>query len=230
MLAAVRTLNRLELVGETPRAALNHIAVAAPDWLRAIARPDWHERYDRQVEDMRLPDTSPKREAYAAQVGSDGFVLPDASGRAGAPVDAAALPEVAVLRRLWARHFERDKVGADDDGSAGDPIGSEVRMRPVQSRGPGDRLESPYDIDARFRSKRATRWPGYMVHLTETCDEEMPRLVVTPTRPRPTCTKPNARQRSMTRSPSKACPRPSTWWTPPTSVPATSSPPARGTG
>ncbi len=178
VLAAVRTLNRLELVGETLRAALNAIAVAAPDWLRAIAPPDWHERYDRRVEDMRLPDTGPKREAYAVQVGTDGFVLLDALDRAGAPADAAALPEVAVLRRVWTRHFEQDKAGADGGGSAGEQAGGRVRMRPVQGRGPADRVESPYDTDARFRSKHATRWTGYMVHLTETCDEEMPRLVV----------------------------------------------------
>ncbi len=39
VLAAIRTLNRLELVGETLRAALNAIAVAAPDWLRSTAHP-----------------------------------------------------------------------------------------------------------------------------------------------------------------------------------------------
>ncbi len=177
VLAAVRTLNRLELVGETLRAALNAIAVAASDWLRAIAPADWHERYDRRVEDMRLPDTPLKRDAYAVQVGADGFVLLDALDRVDAPTDAAGLPEVAVLRRVWARHFERDKA-EDDGGSAGKPAGSRVRMRPVQGQGPGDRVESPYEIDARFRSKHATRWTGYMVHLTETCDEDMPRLVV----------------------------------------------------
>ncbi len=51
-------------------------------------------------------------------------------------------------------------------------------MRPVQGRGPAERVELPYDADARFRSKRGTNWTGYMVHLTETCDEDMPRLVV----------------------------------------------------
>jgi len=178
VLAAVRTLNRLELVGETLRAALNAIAVAAPDWLRAVAPADWHERYDRRVEDMRLPDTPPKREAYAAQVGTDGFALLDALDRAGAPADPAALPEVAVLHRVWARHFERIEAGADSGGSAGEPTGGRVRMRPVQGRGPGDRVESPYETDARFRSKRATRWTGYMVHLTQTCGEDSPRLVV----------------------------------------------------
>ncbi len=170
VLATVRTLNRLELVGETLRAALNAIAVTAPDWLRAIAPADWYERYDRRVEDVRLPDTPPKREAYAAQVGTDGFLLLDALGRAGAPADAAGLPEVAVLRRVWARHSERDK-GEANSGSAGaearEPAGGRMRMRPVQGQGPGDRVESPYDTDARFRSKYAMRWTGYMVHLTE---------------------------------------------------------------
>jgi transposase len=177
VLAAVRTLNRLELVGETLRAALNAIAVATPDWLRAVAPADWHDRYDRRVEDMRLPEAGSKRDAYAAQVGTDGFVLLDALGRADAPADAAALPEVTVLRRVWARHFERDKAEADG-GNAGEPACGRVRMRPAQGRGPGDRLESPYDTDAQFRSKRDTHWTGYMVHLTETCDTNMPRLVV----------------------------------------------------
>ena len=177
VLAAVRSLNRLELVGETLRAALNALAVATPDWLRGIAPPDGHERYDRRVEDMRLPDTPPKREAYAAQVGADGFTLLDALDGPKAPPDAAALPEVAVLRRVWARHFERAETGSGDGTTGGQQAGPGARMRPAQGRGPGDRLDSPYDTEARFRSKRATHWTGYMVHLTETCDEEMPRLV-----------------------------------------------------
>jgi transposase len=35
VLAAVRTRNRLERVGETLRQALNHLAIIAPDWLGA---------------------------------------------------------------------------------------------------------------------------------------------------------------------------------------------------
>jgi transposase len=171
VLAAIRTLNRLELVGETLRAALNAIAVAAPDWLRGIAPLDWHERYDRRVEDMRLPESGPKRDAYFVQVGADGFLLLDMLDGAGAPPDAAALPAVAVLRRVWARHFERDE---DKDGGAG----GGVQLRAVQGRGPGDRLESPYDTEARFRTKSDMTWTGYMAHVTETCDAGQPRLVV----------------------------------------------------
>ena len=163
VLAAVRTLNRLELVGETLRAALNAIAVAAPDWLRAVAPADWHERYDRRVEDMRLPEAGSKRDAYAAQVGADGFTLLDALDGPKAPPGARGLSDVAVLRRVWARHFERVEAAGGDGGAAS----GRVRMRPVQGRGPGDRVGLPYDTDARFRSKRDMRWTGYMVHLTE---------------------------------------------------------------
>jgi len=161
VLAAVRHLNRLELVGETLRAALNALAVATPDWLRAIAPADWHERYDRRVEDMRLPEAGSKRGAYAVQVGADGFMLLDALDGVDAPPSARDLPEVAVLRRVWARHFERIEAPEDDGGTGG-----RVRMRPVQGRGPGDRMVSPYDSGARFRSKCGTSWTGYMVHLS----------------------------------------------------------------
>ena len=75
VLAAVRKLNRLELLGETLRAALNAIATAEPDWLRALAPPAWYERYGRRIEDFRLPKTAAAREAYASQVGDDGFQL-----------------------------------------------------------------------------------------------------------------------------------------------------------
>jgi transposase len=54
VLAAVRTLNRTELVGETLRAALNALSAAAPGWLRSVAPPEWHPRYDARVEESRL--------------------------------------------------------------------------------------------------------------------------------------------------------------------------------
>ena len=174
VLAAVRDLNRVELLAETLRAALNAIAAVAPDWLRGVAPDSWHERYDRRIETARLPEAGPKRDAYVAQVGADGFVLLDALDEAGAPLEVKALPMVAVLGRVWARHFERKKDGGQDEGASP----GRVRLRPAQGRGPGDRIESPYDVEARFRSKRGKSWSGYMAHFTETCDQDAPRLVV----------------------------------------------------
>jgi hypothetical protein len=45
VLAAVRELNRLELVTETLRAALEALAAAAPAWLQAVVPDQWYERY-----------------------------------------------------------------------------------------------------------------------------------------------------------------------------------------
>jgi transposase len=176
VLAAVRDLNRVELLAETLRAALNETAAAAPGWLRALAPSAWFERYGRRIEDMRLPETGPKRDAYVARVGADGHRLLDALAGPGVPPGLSTLPSVAVLRRVWARHFERAEPGSGG-GNAGDGSGG-ARLRPVQGRGPGDRVETPYDTDARFRAKGGTRWTGYMVHLTESCDPGAPRLVL----------------------------------------------------
>jgi transposase len=170
VLAAVGDLNRIELLAETLRAALNAIATVDPAWLRDLAPPEWHARYDHRIEAGRLPETGPKREAYVLQVGADGYRLLDALDGANAPLSSAALPAVAVLRRVWARHFAR-RNGTDGQADS-------VHLRGVRGRGPGDRVESPYDIDARFRAKSGTDWTGYMVHLTETCDPGLPRLIV----------------------------------------------------
>src|SRR5262252_10123514 len=73
--AAIRACNRLECVGETLRAALNDLAVVAPDWLRQQITADWFERYSKRVEESRLPQGETKRYAYAEQIRSDGLQL-----------------------------------------------------------------------------------------------------------------------------------------------------------
>jgi transposase len=190
VLAAVRQMNRIELLAETLRATLNALATVAPDWLRAVVPTDWHERYDRRIEDMRLPATGPKRDAYILQVGTDGHQLLDLLDGSETPEALRGMPQVDALRRVWARHFARGGSEKDDqdgkNGKAGQVPGGEkdgggvpgTRLRSLRARGPGDRLESPYDIDARFRTKASRSWMGYMVHFTETCDADMPHLVV----------------------------------------------------
>src|SRR5215510_789994 len=69
VLAAIRVLNRLELVSEILWAALNDLATAVPQWLRALAPPAWYARYSRRIEDTRLPQSKAERAAYAQTVG-----------------------------------------------------------------------------------------------------------------------------------------------------------------
>ena len=75
ILAAIRTLNRLELVGETMRYALNRLAIAAPAWLRVHMQPAWGERYSHRVENYRFPKADADRQQLATAIGADGFVL-----------------------------------------------------------------------------------------------------------------------------------------------------------
>jgi len=43
-----------------------------------LAPSEWYERYDRRIEDMRPPEIEPRRDAFVAQVGADGFYFLDA--------------------------------------------------------------------------------------------------------------------------------------------------------
>jgi transposase len=170
VLAAIRVLNRLELVGETLRAALNELAAAAPDWLRGAAPRAWYERYARRVEDDRLPRSAAEREAYARTVGGDGLALLDRLDEPATPEALRRLPKVEVLRRVWACHFARD--GGPPPGNGG------VRFRPKEELPPAaEKVESPYDPEARFRRRGDVSWAGYIVHLTETCGDDTVNLL-----------------------------------------------------
>lgn len=100
VLAAVRSMNRLERVGETLRAALNALADAAPEWLRVVAEPDWFTRYGNRVENFSLPKTEAGRKQLAAVIGLDGRKLLHAVGQADARLGLAALPAVQLLERI----------------------------------------------------------------------------------------------------------------------------------
>ena len=125
VLAAIRVLNRLELVAETLRAALNAVATVAPDWLQAVPPLAWYERYSRRIEESRLPKDTAAREAYAQMVGEDGFHFLDAVEAAAAPTEARALPVIATLRRPWQRHDDRT---VDERAGAGGGPAHRVRV------------------------------------------------------------------------------------------------------
>ena len=165
VLAAVHDLHLLELVTETLRATLDDLAAVVPDWLRGVARPVWFERYGRRVEDYRLPKRQEDREALALKVGADGFVLLDTLDGQGAPAAAREVPMVETLRTVWRIHYAREQ-----DGTPRWRAGSE--LPPV-----GERLQSPYDPEAHYSTKRQMEWSGYKVHVTETCDADAAHLV-----------------------------------------------------
>jgi len=165
VLAAIRTMNRLECAGETLRAALNSLAVVVPDWLCAQVPAEWYERYGSRMEDFRMPKEATKRQALAEQMGTDGSCLLTAINAADAPAWLREVPAVEVLRRVWIQQFWVNN--------------GQVKWRSDQDIPPASILiSSPYDPDAHMSIKRSTVWTGYKVHLTETCDEETPHLLI----------------------------------------------------
>ena len=175
ILAAVRVLNRLELVAETLRAALNALAAVAPEWLQAWVPLEWYERYGKRIEDARLPREQAAREAYAQTVGADGFALLDALDAPEAPEAGRTLPRIATLRRTWQRHYERPGSTMTRKRTRAVP---RVRFRTSRDLPPAaEGIESPYDPEARYRHKRDTQWTGYMVHVSETCEPTAPYLL-----------------------------------------------------
>jgi len=89
--------DRLELVTETVRAALEALAAAAPEWLVALAPADWYQRYGQRASDYRLPQAKAARAALAVTVGADGFALLEAVYAADAPPWLRQVPAVQTL-------------------------------------------------------------------------------------------------------------------------------------
>jgi transposase len=149
VLGRIRDLNRLELAGETVRAALEALAAAAPAWLAGVIGPSWQRVYGQRVDNMRLPESQAAREELAVQYGRDGYWLLEQVCGPGAPGWLAELPAVGVLRRIWIQQYYRD--------------GEKVTRREEREHGlpPGrDRLASPYDLDARYSEKHGMSWTG----------------------------------------------------------------------
>ena len=77
-----------------------------------------------------------------------------------------------ILRQVWARQFVREPAEPPADGGT-------VRLRgkgdPPPGAGP---IESPYDAQARFRTRSGTSWVGYIVHLSESCRSRRDELLV----------------------------------------------------
>ncbi len=166
VLAAVVTLNRLECVGETLRHALNVLATVAPDWLGGQVPSSWYERYARRFEEYRLPPKKEDRYALAEQIGADGLQLLQLIDGEKEWAWLREIPAVQVLRRVWIQQFYACEPG------------SPVQWRVAEDLPPAPLLiSSPYDPDARWSKKRETTWTGYKVHLTETCDDDLPHLV-----------------------------------------------------
>ena len=164
VLAAVRVLNHLELVGETLRHALETLATIVPDWLQQQVPVEWYERYGSRMENYRFPKGDKARTELVAIIGADGLLLLAKIDQATTMPWLREIEAIVTLRQVWADQF------------TGDP--GSLRFKEGKERTPSSKsISSPYDVEARYSTKRDMSWIGYKVHLTETCNRNLPNLI-----------------------------------------------------
>ena len=168
IIASVRRLNQIELIGETVRACVEALAVADGDWVSARLDSSWQRRYGERVDAWRMPASKTQRAALAGDYARDGVRLLRAVWDAAAPSWLRRLPAVGVLQRVLIQNVV---IGVDRGGR------EVIRMREADTDGlpPGRyRIASPYDLDARWGGKRDLTWCGYKLHISESCDARAP--------------------------------------------------------
>lgn len=145
-------------MGETLRAALNTLAIVAPEWLQSHSQPEWIERYSDRIEDNRYTQSKGRREQQMQCYGEDGLYLLDAIFATATPFWLRQIPAVETLRRVWVQQYY-----CCDQG---------IRWRTVEEIPPASTMvSSPHDLDAHYSKKHTTSWVGYKVHLSETLAE-----------------------------------------------------------
>jgi transposase len=170
VVAAVAALNRLELAGESVRAALEALTAAHPDWVaQRICVSGFARRYGTPLASWRPPAGQAGQDELAIAYARDGYALLAAVYDQSSPAWLRELPAAGVLRRVLLQNYTRAITG-----------GKEVIRRREKEPGgdglpPGHiRIASPYDTDARWGVKRGRFWLGYKLHITETCDDAPP--------------------------------------------------------
>jgi transposase len=167
VVAAVRHLNRLEVVGETLRQALEVLAQLVPEWLQSWVERDWYDRYGRRIESYRLAKDKAEQQAWALRVGLDGHELLERIRAETSPPGLADIGALETLRQVWVQQY---LVQDEQLYWRGDEQG----LPPASLL-----IQSPYDLEARNRTKRDLNWTGYSVHLSETYDQiGLPNLIV----------------------------------------------------
>ncbi|GAC1343300.1 MAG: hypothetical protein NVSMB27_03080 [Ktedonobacteraceae bacterium] len=170
VLAAIRTLRRLECVGETMRYALNVLSEVAPQWLLSHMDPAWAERYEKRFRDFRLPKDEKKRTELAETIGADGrWLFEQICAESHLPW-LRELEAIETLWRVWIQHYHASPQGTR--WRADGELPSSALL-----------ITSPYDVEAYYSRKKSTAWTGYKVHFPETCEANAPPLIVevTPT-------------------------------------------------
>lgn len=114
---------------------------------------------------VRIPHSESGRQEFAEILGRDIYALLDAIYHWSDLLADETIPAIEILRQVAIQQFYTDDQGIHWRTEA-EGIPPSVIF-----------INSPYDLDAHFGRKRQLRWTGYKVYLTETCDEDLPRII-----------------------------------------------------
>ena len=166
VIAAVRALHTLDLIGESVRAAAEALAAACPGWLaQRVCIPDWTRRYGARVDSWRLPAGKAERDRLTIEFARDGYALVAACYQDTAPPVAREVPAVQVLRTVLVQNFTLDREQGREVISRREP-GLESGVPPAHIK-----ISSPYDTGARWGAKAGLLWLGYKLHISESCED-----------------------------------------------------------
>jgi transposase len=121
---------------------------------------------DRQgpIEEAKLPQKSQEKEAWIAAVTVDGNYLLSSIYTSETHRWLWQTPPVRVLWQVWMQQFYY--------------VEGKLALRDIKDLPPASiRIDSLYDPEAHYSQKRSTEWVGFKMHVTETCDDDMPHLI-----------------------------------------------------
>ncbi len=159
VVALLNRLSQLELVRESIRAALDAVSVLAPAWLNETVPLTFCEAYGQRQNDYRVSDSQIAKQLFEA--GRDGYWFLAQLERS-APAHVQRLSEVETLRTVLGQQFPQ---GPDAGPTKKRPAGRGI-------------IETPHDPEVRCSMKRSLAWQGYKLHITETCEQDLPPLLV----------------------------------------------------
>jgi len=161
MLTKVRRLCRVETVVETLRLAVVSLVAADREWSEEVIPPSWEEKYGERF--MRQRYSEKEWKEYEEQIGENGQWLLQRLEKGGAPAGLQDLPEVQVLKTVWAQQF-REEAG-------------KMAYTDLKKYDGHNQIQSPHDPEARWSRKRHFEWIGDKVQLTETEDAGYPHII-----------------------------------------------------
>lgn len=149
----------MELVSESVRVAVAAVQAVDEAWAAKQLPEAFLEYYATRPSEYGLSDT--QVQAKLMRAGKDGFWLLQMIDQNGSQ-QVRHVAAVKVLRQVLEQQFPG---GPDSPPPAKRPSGKQV-------------IESPHESEARFGKKRDKKWTGYKAQVTETCDDELPHLII----------------------------------------------------